>query len=244
MIDYLYDGTFEGLLTCVHAHYYQEKADGIFPAKEYQRSMLKEYREIVTDQEKAETVYNAVLHKISAYDLRRIYKAFMSSVDGKEMRILNYLRLGFKEGSKVSMLYGHPFVFAVEEIEKKVTNEIHRMKELVRFSELEGGILYSPIEPDHDIVEFLADHFCDRFKNEPFVIHDVKRRKALVAYHEEWYVSYFELEAGPSLSAAEQDYRDLWKQYFEHIAIKERINAKCQKTHMPVRYWKHLTEML
>lgn len=244
MIDYLYDGTFEGLLTCIYAHYYQEKADGIFTVEEYQRSMLKEYREIITDQEKAETVYNAVLRKISAYDLRRIYKVFMSSVDGKEMRILNYLRLGFKEGSKVSMLYGHPFVFAVQEIEKKVTNEIHRMKELVRFSELEGGILYSSIEPDHDIVEFLADHFCDRFKNEPFVIHDVKRRKALVAYHEEWYVSYFELEAKTALSAAEQDYRNLWKQYFEDIAIKERINSKCQKNHMPVRYWKHLTEML
>ena len=26
MIDYLYDGTFEGILTCVYHHYYTEKA--------------------------------------------------------------------------------------------------------------------------------------------------------------------------------------------------------------------------
>jgi probable DNA metabolism protein len=42
---------------------------------------------------------------------------------------------------------------------------------------------------------------------------------------------------------AEKEYQDLWKKYFETIAIKERTNPRCQKNFMPVRYWKNLTEL-
>ena len=244
MVDYLYDGSFEGLLTCIYFHYYNEKADGIFQREEYQASMLRPYMEVETDPGKSDIVYEAIKNKISAYDLRRIYRAYKADAEGKEKKILDYVRLGFIKGSCVSMLHGEPIVFAVQQIDKKVSCEIHRLKGLIRFSELEGGILYSPVEPDHDIVEFLADHFCDRYKNEPFIIHDVKRSKALVAYGGEWYITYFTEDEVAGISENEQTYRELWKQYFENMAIKERINPRCQKNQMPVRYWKHLTEMM
>ncbi len=243
MVDYLYDGTFEGLLTCIYLHYYNEKASDILLKEDYQPNLFNEYLEVITDHTKADIVYEAINNKISPYDLRRIYRVYKSVENGKEKKILDYVRLGFVRGGCVSMLHGDPIVFAVQQIEKKVSNEVHRMKELVRFSELEGGVLYSPIEPDHDVVEFLADHFCDRYKNEMFVIHDVKRDKALAAYKGDWYITRFTKEQVSDISVNEQEYRDLWKQYFENIAIRERINPKCQKNHMPVRYWKHLTEM-
>ena len=242
MVDYLYDGTFEGLLTCIHFHYYNEKAEGIYIKDEYQANMMRKSAEVETDEEKAAIVYRAIRDKISPYDLRRIYKVFMSSAPEKDTKILNYVRYGFKLGSRISMLHGDPVVFAVQEIEKNVNNEIHRLKGLIRFSEMEGGVLYSPIEPDHDIVEFLAYHFTDRYKNQPFIIHDVKRDKALAAYQGEWYVTYFTEEQLAEISAAERAYRKLWKQYFDSIAIKERSNERCQKNHMPARYWKNMTE--
>ena len=40
MIDYLYDGTFEGLLTCIYENYYTEKASGIFREEAYQSNLL------------------------------------------------------------------------------------------------------------------------------------------------------------------------------------------------------------
>ena len=242
MVDYLYDGTFEGLLTCIHHHYYTEKAGGIFRKEEYQSTMLGGYREVETEEEKAVIVYDAIEKKISSADLKRIYKVFMSSVEGKETKILNYVRLGFVKGACVSMLHGDPIVFPVQQAERKVNGEVHRLKGLIRFSELGHRVLYSPIEPDHDIIEFLADHFCDRYKNEPFIIHDVKRSKALIAYQGSWYISRFTKEALSPLSEEEKEYRRLWKSYFENMAIRERINPRCQKNLMPVRYWKHLTE--
>lgn len=246
MVDYLYDGTFEGLLTCIYHNYYGERASGIFPASGYQSHMLGGYKETQTDEKKADRVYDAVARRISEYDLGRIYKVFVSAVPEKENKILNYLRLGFKKGSCISLMHGDPVVFAVQSAEKKVNNEIHRLKGLVRFSAMGSGeypVYYSSVEPDNDVIQFLASHFCDRFKNQAFIIHDKKRNKALIASGGSWYISSFFSRELPPFSQDEQKFRDLWKKYFDSIAIKERTNARCQKNFMPVRYWKHLTEM-
>ena len=243
MIDYLYDGTFEGILTCIYHHYYTEKASGIFHRDSYQSTLLGGYMEVETDQMKAVTVYEAIERKISSYDLRRIYKAYLSNDPDKEPKILRYIVLGFREGAKISMLHGNQTVFDIQSIEKKIEVEKERMLQFVRFSVMENNVLYARIEPDNDVVELIAGHFCDRFKNEPFIIHDVKRGKALIAYRKKWYISQFDEEDIPEFSADEHDYRRLWKNYFENIAIRERTNPRCQKNFMPVRYWKHLTEV-
>lgn len=244
MMDYLYDGTFEGLLTCIHHHYYTDKASGIFNKNNYQANMLTESMIIETDPDKATVVYEAILNKISPYDLRRIYRVFLSDDVEKEMKILRYIVLGFKIGSSISMLHGNPIVFDVQSIEKKIFVEKERMLQFVRFSVTEDGVLYSQIEPDNDVLELLHTHFCDRFKNDPFIIHDVKRNKAMVAYQKNWYICDFTSDEIPELSEDEMTCRKLWKNYFENIAIKERTNPKCQRRSMPVRYWKHLTEMM
>lgn len=243
MIDYLYDGTFEGLLTCVHHHYYTEKASGIFQRDSYQSSLLGGFMDVVTDEEKAAVVYEAIEKKISSYDLRRIYKAFLSSDPDKETKILRYVVLGFRRGPSVSMLHGDPAVFDIQTLEKKINNERERMLQFVRFSVMEGDILYAEVEPDHDVLELIAHHFCERFSNEPFIIHDAKRSKALIGYRRQWYISAFDKKELPEVSGEEKAYRKLWKNYFDNIAIRERTNPKCQRNFMPVRYWKHLTEM-
>ncbi|QHI73948.1 DUF4130 domain-containing protein [Aminipila terrae] len=242
-MDYLYDGSFEGFLTCIYYHYYEEKAAGIFTFDNYQPSILNTFVEIKTQGDKAAKVYDAIGQKISPYDLQRIYRVFLSTVINREMLLLNYIRLGFKQGSKIRLLHGNPYVSPVEKAEKKVTAEVHRILGLLRFSVLEGEVLYAVLEPDHDILEFLADHFTDRYKNEPFIIHDKRRGKALVAQGGEWYITDFTEKNLPHISQNEKEYRALWKKYFETIAIKERTNPKCQKNFMPVRYWKHLTEI-
>jgi probable DNA metabolism protein len=45
------------------------------------------------------------------------------------------------------------------------------------------------------------------------------------------------------LSDEELFFQQLWKEYFRSITIKERINLKLQRQHMPKRYWKYLTEL-
>ena len=94
MRDYLYDGTFEGLLTCVYHHYYTDKAAGIYLREAYQPSMFNGFMEVETEQDKAERVYRAIESKISTYALRMVYRAYLSSIEGKENAILQYILLG------------------------------------------------------------------------------------------------------------------------------------------------------
>ena len=274
MIDYLYDETFDGLLTCIYHHYYTEKAAGIYPKEQYQPSMLHGYMEVETEQDKAGRVYEAIEDKISRYALRMVYRAFLSSAPGKENVILDYVVFGFKVGPSIGSRHASPEVNALEKITHKVGVEQERMLQFVRFEVMNaagagtdpassagttlptaaaagacaGQILYAAVEPEHDVLELIAHHFAERFSHDPLIIHDARRGKAVIAYERNWYVTDFDghhLPDGSELvmSEEETDYQNLWRTYFDHIAIKERINPRCQKNNMPLRYWKHLTEV-
>lgn len=243
MIDYLYDGTFEGLLTAIYKHYHQAKARGIYDLAHYQMSLSVPYEILLTDEENARKVYNAVQSKISYSDLRRVYYGYLSNDPEKELKILKYLELGFKIGPTISSFHSNPVVLNLQSLEKKVSHEVHRLEGLLRFSLLEQAILYAPLTPDHDVVALLAAHFCDRFRHENFVIHDKKRKKALIYSEGKSIISDFEFENLPPLASEERLIRNQWKTYFESIAIKERTNKRCQRNFMPVRYWENLTEM-
>lgn len=243
MIDYIYDGSFDGLLTVIWHHYYTDRAAGIFTADRYQPSFLQGSMEIETQPAKADRVYQAIRYKISKYDLRSVYRAYLSCDPEKEMKILRYVVLGFRQGHRTSSLHGDPAVADLQGILKKISREQERMMQFVRFSVMEDDILYARVEPDNDCVELIAPHFCDRFHNERFIIHDVGRDKALIGCKGRWLISAFTQERAPAVSDEERNYRRLWKQYFDNIAILERTNTRCQNNFIPDRYRKHLTEI-
>lgn len=253
-MDYLYDGSFEGFLCCVYAHYYKEKANGIYPEEDYQRSMLYPFYLVNTESEKAERVYEAIQNKISNASLRRVYRTFLSNDPQKETKLLHYLILGFRKGRMIDSLHSVSEVYNVQQIEKKVANEQHRLLGLIRFSTIEESkegsnleskvhqILYAPIEPDHNILELIADHFAKRLPMETFILHDLRREKAVFCQDGNWYLGDLNRNTRFTVTEDELGYRSLWKKYFDSIAILERTNPACQKRCMPVRYWKNLTE--
>lgn len=46
------------------------------------------------------------------------------------------------------------------------------------------------------------------------------------------------------IAAEEQsaDFEDMWRKYLQHLTIPERRNLALQRSHMPKKYWKYLTE--
>ena len=295
MYDYIYDGSFDGLLTVIWHHYYTDRAAGICTEDRYQPSFLQDSFVVRTDRLKADRVYQAIRRKISEYDLRAVYRAYLSCDPEKEMKILRYVVLGFREGHRTSSLHAHPVVADLQAILKKISHEQERMMQFVRFSVIEtgkpltpavqsqqeqqipvemqhpdrqqfsaeaqspekqqirtaaahsdvySGILYARVEPDNDVIGLAAPHFCDRFHNDSFIIHDVGRNKAIIASKGRWIISAFAPEDVPKPSQKERSFRGLWKQYFDHIAILERTNTRCQNNFIPDRYRKHLTEII
>lgn len=240
-MDYLYDGTFEGLLTCVYYHYKKINAEGIYTIQSYQQSILNEYEMIKTDIVKAKTVSDAIIKKISKEAYEDIFYCYLSNKDNKENIILEFLKFGFKYGRGTMNFFSHEKVLPLQEASLKVSKEAHRLLGITRFSDIEG-ILYAKINPDSDLLLLLIDHFADRYKYEKFIIYDEKRKKAVVYANNSWEikenVNFDEME----FSNKEKLIHGLWKQYFTDLAIKERTNTNLQFQFVPARYRKNITE--
>ncbi len=250
-MDYLYDGTFDGLLTCIYHNYYQEAADGIYPQEYYQPSLISNSGLVTSNPDHAVRVYKAIEEKISADSLALVYHTFLSSCPGKENIILNYLRLGFHMGAKIDFYHSHPQVHPLHKIARQVTKEVHRFLGLLRFAD-KGKFLYSSLSPDHDILPLIADHFAERLGNERWIIHDQKRSLAIIYdgqnIHEkklypqrQWYLINFDHKLESSMPE-EDCYQELWKLYFTKISIDSRRNPRLQSQFIPQRYRQHLIE--
>lgn len=240
---YIYDGTWDSFLTAVHHYYYdRQNVTNIESALSYYPNLIDEYREISTDTDKAKAVENAIRVKISNESLDNIIHCFFSEIVGREMWILNYIKLGFKIGSKIDSMLGTQTVLDVLIPARKVKSESHLMLGILRFELLENNIYYAPIQPDHNIITFISPHFKQRFADQNWVIHDTKRKLAALYNTKNMIISYMDLIDIPDRHADELKFQSLWKNYFKHIAIKSRINPKLQKKFIPKRYWKQLTE--
>ncbi|NRT91237.1 TIGR03915 family putative DNA repair protein [Clostridium beijerinckii] len=242
---YLYDDTFEGLLTSIYDAFYSNDSP---PTSIYGKSqtntplLLGDIVEISTDINKFKKVKNAIINKINFLSLKKIYFAFLSNYEDKGIIIFNYLKVAFKLGPDVHDFLNIDVIRLVDNITKKVLNECHRFEGFIRFNEIEKKLLYSSIEPDNDILELIGDHFKNRFPREYFIIHDISRQKALI-YNTNFYeIIDMDIETYEKLKFHNDEYTDLWKTYFKATTIQERKNLKLQCRMMPKRYWKHILE--
>ncbi len=246
-IEYYYDGSFDGLLTCLYEHVYTEKADDIRAADPETQLSLGRQTQVQTDPVKAEKVAAAIERKISPAALRRAYRASLTAEDGREMDVLRYVFLGFKLGRDIDKLHGSETVRRIDVLNHKVAWETDRMLGILRFSVVESPdrreILYAPIAPRCDLIQILMPHFLNRFRADPFIIHDVGREKAAFASEGEWVMRSLPRDFSPQYTRDEQQYRALWQNYFRTAAIDQRRNPRLQKQFIPTRYWQYLTEM-
>lgn len=243
MLCYTYDGSFNGLLTSIYETYYRREIPReIVPAGDANPHLFIRQDYIPSDENKAAKVYDAIDSKISSGALRHTYYAYLSEHINAGIWIYEYLRLGWKLGSKVDLHLGDEKVHRVHRLSQKVRGERHRMMGLVRFQRYKEDTYYAAIEPDYNIIELLAPHFSGRLSDQNWIIHDVRRDIAVVYNQKEWISTSFTLEHKLEMEHEELHYQKLWKQYYESIAIPSRINPKLQKRCMPERYWTHLVE--
>lgn len=241
---YLYDGTFDGLLTIVFDSYLKKTIPlQIIPEKDYVPNFLDNIIWIKTDLEKAKRVFHGIEKNISYPALYHSYYAFLCNSPNKEISIVKYLYHGFQAGSQIDTLLSIDYVFQVHAMKKKALGECHRLKGLLRFIELESGIYYASIHPDHSILEPLGHHFMRRLEGQNFLIHDKTHNLAFLYNTKEYQIVDEVTSFFPKISHDEKKYQELWKTFFETISIKDRKNSRLQMQYMPKKYWQDLIEM-
>lgn len=238
---YLHDGGFDGFLTCVYHHYYTEKATGIYPSKSYQLQLFEEVKFIETDKTLADKVHEAMADKFTEHMYSNVYHTFLSAEYHKDAYLLAYIQLAFRHGANTERLRSVDTVYRVQKIGRRVGFEKHRFLGLLRFSDI-GHCLYARFEPDNNLLPLLGDHFVDRFKKERFIIHDARRKMAVIGYEGDWMVTDFDRIVQDNLLEEEILFRTLWKEYFEAIGIEGRKNLKLQQSFVPLKYRKHILE--
>lgn len=241
-LNYIYDGSFGGLLCCVFASYEsREIPNDIFPGETPQLTLMPA-REIVTEPERAGRVRRGVLQKLGPNGLELLRRAFLTCLPQKELRILLFLRKGFRCGPE---LLRRPTDDTVEPLLRAVRhldNESHLLKGFIRFSDY-NGILAAKIEPKNFVLPLLAPHFCGRYPGSPFLIYDRTHEMVLLYRpNERPEILAAERVSFPRPGPEEERYRALWRAFYDAVEVPGRHNPKCRMSHMPKRYWNCMTE--
>ena len=115
------------------------------------------------------------------------------------------------------------------------------MRGFLRFRQLEGGLLYAPMEPECDVLCLVSRYFLARMGDEEWMIHDLAREQAAVCNGGR--LTLCELPGfAQRLSCDEELCQELWRMYFKTVSVSERRNPRLQKSFMPMKYWKILVE--
>jgi len=240
-VAYLYDGSFEGLLCCVHESYYKRELPSMIFSYDKAQETLFPVKEIETDIFSAQKVEDSIIKSISGEALRLVRLCFYSKAENSEIVILNFLRLGYKTGASVTNMLANDAVHAITKIARNVSRESNYYKEFLRFSDYNGALV-AIIDPKVFVLPLIADHYCDRLPSEQFLIFDETHKYALVHQNGDCVLIALDHIELPEACEKEEKYRTLWKQFYNTIAIEGRINLKRRMGNMPKRYWKHMTE--
>jgi probable DNA metabolism protein len=251
MFVFRYDKTFEGLLTAVFDAYFRKTfPDLLLGEDDIEPMFTEELFTVLTQRDKAGRVWKALQKKLSSNACNMLTHVWLSETEGCDMLIFRYVCKVLDSRQSIEMNFADDLVMQVRSLAQKVNREHHRMIEFIRFQKAADDLYFAPISPDHNCLPLIINHFRERFADQKWIIYDTKRNYGF--YYDLKSVTEMSLDnmdmfkdgkLNESLMAEdEQKYQQLWKAYFKAMTIKERINPKLHRQHLPVRYWKYLTE--
>ena len=254
MYDIIFDGSFEGLLCIIYKRYY-EKVDPLSirtlgETASMQLSLDFNVVEIIdnpvqtitieTDYTKADKVYEA-LRKKTLEGAENAYRAWLSPKN-IYIDIYQYIILCFKEGTYADNFKTLDFVLAVHKAVKYVGTEVNKLVGFCRFTETTSGVYYCDISPVNNVLPLLVEHFCSRFHEQAFVLHDVNRGIVAIYDTKECLIQDVGKDAKFEVDDSENQWQELWTAFHKTLSNEHRVNTKLQRQLMPLRYRKHVTE--
>lgn len=249
----IYDGSFEGFLTGVFELYDQKlQSTELVRGTLFQPLLEEKIIHVHADAPKAERVWSGLKRKISTESLNNVFKTFLSEQPDMERHLLEFIRNTFQSPGPVEKDFGNRSTLYISQTARKVHREKHRMEAFVRFQRTSDDIYYAPIEPDFNVLPLIIKHFKDRYADQHWIIYDRRRGYGIRYNHnsgevEEIQISFEENLSGaflPESVVAEEEphYQQLWQQYFSSVNISPRKNTRLHVRHVPLRYWRYLTE--
>ncbi len=254
MTVFLFDNTFEGLLTSVFDAY----AGRLFPDRlvrggEVLPLFCEETYTVVSDPAKSGRVWRGLQKKLSAGAMCCLAQCWLAEEAETPDLLFRYIRKALDSPRPIETNFADPDVLQFSHMWKRVDAERHRLLQFIRFQKAADGTYFAAVEPEKNVLPLITAHFKDRFGGQRWLIYDVGRAYGFYYdLHEVRHVTFREDDRASHLVTGKLDatlmdkdeilFRQLWRTYFKAICIKERLNPRKHKKDMPVRYWKYLTE--
>ena len=241
----------DAMLCCIYAAFQSKKGHkniSLMLEPVYETTLFDEYIHVDADAQTASKMRNGISNSISYYFYREMMYVSMTYEEDVLDNIYRCLLLGFNYGEEILNAVQYKNIMRHHEMKKRLENEVCRFREFIRFHEIDKGIYVAHIEPKSPLVVALGPIFQDRMPSEHFVIVDDVHREAIVHRKDRPFfmvtLTESELERLKETEEANDSYTDLWKAFFESIAIEERKNEKCQLSHFPLWTRKHVVEFM
>ena len=239
-----------GILTGVYDAWQGGKGyDGVrLTAGQEDPSLFCCYEEVASDVEKAQKVWNMVHRRMGEESQEMIARAASCPNPEKADAIFRMIVLGLylPDGRETPRYLSRPEIMKMMELGRKAGNIAMRYMEILRFEELENGVLLGKVDPEADVLTLMAPHFADRFPMENWMIYDRRRKKAVVhPKRKSWYLVEEipeEVLDSQQRSEAEQEMDTLWKCFHQAVAIPERANEKLQNSLIPLKFREFMNE--
>lgn len=249
---YIFDNTFEGLLSAIFQTYSLKKAPVAFLRQGIDSfdDLFSETHHVTTNQEQVNRLSKGVIKRISEGALNRLYKVWLTEKETASLLIYNYIRYVFSNSTNIDTDFSNSHVLQVHQLAKQINREVHRMHAFVRFEHTKDDWFVASIQPDFNVMPLIGEYFERRYADQKWIIYDSKRHVGL--YYDTVEMKCCEIisdkinkhgQLSSKIHSEEElKFQSLWKRYFHSVNIPERRNPKLHIRHIPKRYWKLMTE--
>jgi len=228
----LYDGSFNGFLTCIFTAFEQKiNVVDIQRKSQVQKGLFTETQIILTQ----------------VYKVKNIYFAFLSETAGIEQLLYLYIQKIVAKGSPNHIDLTDDMVFRINHLANMVSKKKSQIEAFMKFKVSTDGVHFIVVEPEFDILPLVSKHFRSNFSDRQWVIYDIKRNYGL----------YFDLHTIQLMSLDSKDIKanagsfnnliqtrtisiiELWNTYFANNSIKSLISNKLHTHQLPKRQRKY-----
>jgi probable DNA metabolism protein len=251
MLYFLYDHTFEGLLTAVFDAFNRKEFPDRIAGQETTVPLFTDTFSVITDTEKSDRVLAALQKKLSKSALNMLFVCYLSEIEDVELVIFRYMRKALVSTVGIELNFADDDVLLLSKIYKKVQNEANHIRQFVRFQKTADGMYFAIMDPLYDVLPLCVRFFEDRYADQTWIVYDSRRRYGLFYDLKKTEIVHLDnpaidLSSGQLAPGQTDEYeaafQNLWKDYLQAVTIQQRKNLRLQRQFMPKRFWKYLTE--
>lgn len=248
------DGIFSGIYDAFDSHLGHNNIR-LSSASTDNMELFCQYRTIISDPLKSHKVAKKLREAFGIEGFEMLCEAALShsksslNIDKAEA-VYKTVVLGLQPGVKASDILTHlaePHICQVFTLSRRTHNEAHHLQGFLRFKELRNGLLLAEMHPENYVLPILAEHFSDRLPEEDFIIYDATFQKAALHRSKKNFIiadaESVNQEFMHDYSDDELEYQQLWRTFFDSIAIQARKDPSLQSNNIPKRFWKDTVEL-